>query len=215
MTLFTLTSCLTVNHKKYVINLDKVGDKLRPIQRDGYYYQEKEEMTFLYYKNSYNGFSQDSTKPYLQKQIRPLTLHKDGTLLTFGISTGFQENYVFDYSAKCGLIDFNSIENAKKHFECDIRHYKDRYPIWGKGVFKIERNEIIIQYYVNWIGAYYLVEKKGEVLSDTSFVLTKLFDYKLNEGKDINELYKFQQFNIKPDSANYIMKCRRKFKNKE
>jgi hypothetical protein len=214
LALLILTSCMEINHKKYVINLDKVGDKLRPIRTDGYYYQEREEMTFPYYKNSYGGFSKDSTKPYLQKQIRPLTLHKDGTLLTFGFSTGFQENYVFDYSANCGLTDHNSIGNAKKHFECDIRHYKDRFPIWGKGVFKTENNEIIIQYYINWIGAYYLVEKKGVILNDTTFVLKKLFDYKLNESKDINELYKFQYFDIKPDSTNYIIEHKRKFKNK-
>lgn len=46
-------------------------------------------MAFPYYKNSYGGFSKDSTKPFLQKQIRPLTLDKDGTLLTSGFSTGF------------------------------------------------------------------------------------------------------------------------------
>jgi hypothetical protein len=209
-----LTSCMVVNHKKHVINLNKVGDRLKPLCTAGYYYQEREEITFPYFKNQFGGYTQDSTKPYLQKQIRPLTLYKDGTLLTFGISTGFQENYAFDYSTNCELQDYNSFDNARKHFECDIRHYKNRYPIWGKGVFKTEENEIIIQYYVNWIGAYYLVEKKGKILSDTSFVLNKSFDYKLNKAKDINELYKFQKFDIKPDSTNYIMKHRRKFKNK-
>lgn len=96
-TLLILTSGMVINHMKYVINLDKVGDKLRPIRTDGYYYQERDKKTFPYYKNSYGGFSQDSTKPYLQKQIRPLTFYKDGSLLTFGFSTGFQENYMFDY----------------------------------------------------------------------------------------------------------------------
>lgn len=205
---------MVVKHKKYVINLDKVGDSLRPIRTDGYYYQEREEMTFLYYKNSYGGFSQDTTKPYLQKQIIPLVLYKDGSLLTFGTSTGFRESYAFDYTLNCGLFDFNSTDNAKKHFECDLRYYKNKYPIWGKGVFKTEKDEIIIQYYVNWLGDYYLVEKKGEILSDTSFVLTKRFDFKLNKGKDINEVYRFEQFDNKPDSTNYIMKHRRKFKNK-
>lgn len=214
LTSLFLTSCMVVNHKKHVINLKKVGDRLKPLCTAGYYYQEREEITFPYSKNQFGGYTQDSTKPYLQKQIRPLTLYKDGTLLTFGISTGFQENYAFDYSTNCKLQDYNSIENARKHFECDIRHYKNRHPIWGKGVFKTEENEIVIQYYVNWMGAYYLVEKKGKILSDTSFVLNKSFDYKLNAANDINELYKFQKFDLKPDSTNYIMKHRRKFKNK-
>jgi len=206
---------MVINHKNHVINLNKVGDKLRPIRTDGYYYFEKEETAFPYVINQYNGYDHDSTKPYLQKQIEPLTLYKDGTVLTFGISTGFQDNYVFDYSANCGLLDYNSIDNAKKHFECDIRHYKNRYPIWGKGVFKTENNQITIQYYVNWIGAYYLVEKRGEVLNDTSFVLKKLFDYKLNEEKSIQELYTFQHYNLKPDSSNYILQHRRKFRNRD
>ncbi len=214
MLVTSLTSCLIIYHKRHVLNLNKVGDKLRPIRTDGYYYQELEKKTFPYYKNKYGGYSQDSSKPYVQKQIEPLTLHKDGSLLTFGISTGFQENRFFDFFANCGLIDFNSIDNAKKHFECDIEHYEDRYPIWGKGVFKTENDEIVIQYYVNYIGAYYLVEKKGIILNDSSFILKTRLDYYSNYRKDINEIYNFQHFDIKPDSTNYILKHKRKFKNK-
>lgn len=209
--LVLVTSCMVVHHKKYVINPSRAGDALRPIRTDGYYYQEREEMAYPYYKNTYGGFSRDSAKPYLQKQVRPVVLYKDGSLLTFGISTGFQENYAFDYAANCMLMDHNSIDNAKKHFECDIRHYKNRHPVWGKGVFVTGHRAITIQYYVNWLGAYYLLEKKGEILSDTSFVLTKLYDYKLDREETINELYRFQQFGVKPDSANYIMQHRRKF----
>ena len=40
--LLILTSCMVIMHKKYVINLDKIGDKLRAIKTDGYYYEERE-----------------------------------------------------------------------------------------------------------------------------------------------------------------------------
>src|SRR5688572_32978358 len=93
LTALVLPSCLVINHKKHVLNLEKVGDSLRPVRTDGYYYCEKEETTFPYVKNQYNGYDQDSSKPYKQKQIEPLTLYKDGSLLTFGISTGFQDNH--------------------------------------------------------------------------------------------------------------------------
>ncbi len=206
-----LNSCYVVNHKKNVINLNDSGDKLHPINTNGYYYQEKEKMAYPYFKNHYGGFSQDSTRQYQQKVIVPLILNKNGTVRTFGYSNGFQENRVFDYATECGLLDINTFENAKKHFECDIVNDENRLMIWGKGVFKTEDSKILVQYYVNWIGNYYLIEKKGKILNDSTFILTESFDYKLNEKNSINELYKFEYYKNKPDSTSLITKHPKRF----
>lgn len=209
--LFIFYSCYVVNHKKNVINLSDSGDKLHPINTNGYYYQEKEKLAYPYFKNHYGGFSQDSTQPYQQKIIIPLILNKNGTVRTFGYSNGFQENRVFNYTSECNLLDINTFKSAQEHFECEIANDENRFPIWGKGVFKTENSKIIVQYYINWIGNYYLREKKGKILNDSTFVLTESFDYKLNQRDSINELYKFKYYINKPDSTSLITKHPKRF----
>jgi len=209
-----LSSCLRIAHKKHVINPYKIGDKLRPIRTDGYYYNETESKSFPYYRNATRGFSQDSTKPYLQKQIRVLSLCKDGSLFKFGLLNGFQENWAFDFHERCGLDDFNSVESAKRHFECYMKDQRKVHPIWDKGVFKTENDSIVVQYYVNSQAEYFLVEKRGRILNDSSFILTVSHDYYLKETEHINQLYKFQHFDVKPDSTNYITRHKKRFKNK-
>ena len=84
-----------------------------------------------------------------------------------------QENLGFDFELNCGLSDSNSIESAIEHFECKLNNDNDRFEVWGKGVFKVNKSKVLIQYYINWIGDYYLRKKKGEVLTDSTFILKR------------------------------------------
>jgi hypothetical protein len=212
--LFLLNSCFVVYHKENVLNLNERGDKLQSLKMKGYYYLEFEKNTYPYFKNHYGGFSQDSSKPYHQKIIKPIILNKNGTVRTFSYQSGLQENLIFDYGQNCRLNDVNSIQSAKEHFECVLNNDNDKFTVWGKGVFRTDNSGVVIQYYINWIGDYYLQEKKGQILNDSTFVLTELFDYKLNKSDTINELYKFQRFDNKPDSTNFITKHPKKFRKK-
>lgn len=206
-----ISSCFTINHKKHVLNVDERGDKLSLIKMEGYYFREVDKQAYPYYSNEYGGKSEDETAPYQQKCIEPLILNKNGTVRVFDEQSGFQENLVFDFNQHCGLVDSNSFQSAKMHFECQLTNDVDRYSIWGKGVYSIDSSAILIQYYVNWRGNYYLQEKRGKILNDSSFILVNKFDYYLDKLDTISEVYHFQNYSLKPDSNNFITENPKKF----
>lgn len=213
--LIFFNSCFVVHHKRSVLNENERGDNLNVLRIDGYYFRELEKEAYPYYKNEYGGISESKSEPYQQKLIEPLILNKNGSVRIFSETSGSQDDLWFDYSENCLLLDFNSIESAKQHFECLLNNDDDRYSIWGKGVFGVDSTRILIQYYVNWRGDYYLQEKSGEILNETSFILTERFDYKLDKRDMINELYLFQKFNKKPDSSSFITEHPRRFGSKK
>ena len=209
--LLLFNSCFVVKHKKDVLNVNERGDLNNKMRLDGYYYREFEKKAFTYYKNEYGGYSENKSEPYQQKLIEPIILNSNGAVRTFSYMSGLQENLVFDFGQNCGLSDLNSTKSAIKHFECQLNNDKDRYEIWGKGVFKADDSNILIQYYVNWIGDYYLQEQKGNILTDSTFVLTERYDYKLDTTYQIKELYRFRKFKNKPDSTSFITKHPKRF----
>ena len=209
--LLLFNSCYVVMHKKSVINIENRGDQNGKIKLDGFYYSEFEQDAFPYFKNDYGGYSEDKRNPYQQKAIEPIILNSNGTVRSFNNQSGFQENLVFDFKQNCGLEDKNTFENAIEHFECLLNNDNDRYDVWGKGVFSADKSKITIQYYINWIGDYYLREKRGEILNDSTFVLSERYDYKLDTIYEINELYRFKRFRNKPDSTNFITKHPKRF----
>ena len=214
MILILFNSCFVVNHKKNVLNKVERGDPNKQIKLNGYYYREFEKKAFPYYKNEYGGFSENKNEPYEQKLIEPIILNSNGTVRTFSSQSGLQENLVFDFELNCGLSDSNSTESAIEHFECKLNNDNDRFEVWGKGVFKVNKSKVLIQYYINWIGDYYLREKKGEILTDSTFILKEKYDYKLDTTYQINETYKFRKFENKPDSTNFITKHPKRFERK-
>jgi hypothetical protein len=212
--LMIFASCTIIHNRKNVLNSNEWGSKNQQMKIDGYYYSQSTTASFPYYKNKYGGYSQDSSRPYIQQLINPVIFYENGTAQTFGPRSGLQENAYFNYSDRCSLKDENTIARAKEFFECDIVHYKDRYRTWGKGVYKVLPGEITIQYYINWRGQYYLIEKKGEIINDSAFVLNQEYDHYLDEKKIINEIYIFQRFESKPASRSYLLKHRLRYKNK-
>ncbi len=209
--LLIFNSCYVVKHKKNVLNLKERGVQNEQLKLDGYYYRIYEREAFPFFKNVYGGYSENKSEPYKQKVIEPIILNSNGTARTFNTSSGFRENLIFDFENHCDLTDSNSYNNAIKHFECELNHDSDKYEIWGKGVYKVTKSKILIQYYINWIGDYYLREKKGEILTDSTFILTERYDYKLDTTYQIDELYKFRTFKNKPDSTNFITKHPKRF----
>ena len=211
LTLILLNSCYVVKHKKNVLNEKERGDQTKRIKLGGYYYREFEEETFPFYRNENGGYSEKKSEPYQQKLILPIILNSNGTVRTFSEKSGLKENLAFKFKQNCGLSDTNSIESAIEHFECQLNNDNDRFEVWGKGVFKVNKSDIKIQYYINWIGDYYLREKRGKVLTDSTFILKEKYDYKLDTIYRINELYKFRGFKNKPDSTNFITKHPKRF----
>ncbi|RZJ68518.1 MAG: hypothetical protein EOO50_01630 [Flavobacterium sp.] len=202
-----LLSCGGVKHKENILDSNDWGVNDNSLKMDGYYYQELDGKIF---RNEYTGFSQDETKDR-QHAIKPFLLYADGSVLTTGALIGTREKGSFDHHKECGLTDGNTIRNAKKFFECDLSHYEDAAPIWDRGIYKAGSGTITIQYYVNLDEKHFLVEKKGEIINDSLFVLKTKFDFELKVLTNINEEYKFQPFENVPKSSNPLVEQRHKY----
>ena len=212
-------SCVTVSNRSNVFNLNTIGNNEGVLKTNGYYYCELEEQAYPYYKNEYGGYSQDTSKPYIKKMIQPLLLYKNGGVHRWPLTSGMKENR-YDQMA-CGLPDDNSFFFAKVYFECSLMRGSkpDRGKfgtLYAKGVFKTQQDKIVVQYYEctgpPMTADYYLIEKTGKILNDTTFVLKSMYNFRSKESTDINEVYLYQHYTIKPDSANYILNHKKRFK---
>ncbi len=85
--------------------------------------------------------------------------------------------------------------------------------IYGRGVYRIRRDSIDLQYYYAGESGPFLTRSSGEILNDTTFLITYIYDYK-NGKKAVHFEYKFKEYPIKPDSLNYIRDNKRKFNRK-
>jgi len=74
----------------------------------------------------------------------------------------------------------------------------------GWGLFKIYESEITIEEWVPMEPPYHAYTRSGEIIDDTTFVITKSWRNKRKKEtlKTINEVYHFKQFSPKPDSTN-------------
>lgn len=212
-------SCAVIYNKEQILDVNSIGIHNSSLRLDGYYYQELEVETYPYYRNQYNGYSQDSTKEFTQVRIVPRVLFPDGNAHSFGAFSGFQENSGFNFEYKCALFDNNTLESALDHFECYLNNLPEKYynfmtkksKIWGQGVFKTTGNEIVIQIFYNHMGDYYLYEERGDILNDSTFVLTTATDFHDGKSYAINKKYFFKQTDTLPVIESYINNHKKKF----
>ncbi len=213
------TGCITIYNKKKIIEIKESGDKQNQLKKNGYYYRAVDVETFPYYKNSQGVYSHDSTQPYRQIRIVPLTLFADGSAIKHGSFSGFNENLAFDFRIKCGLEDYNSQEAAFAHFECYVQNIPSqklnfinkKAEIWNQGLFQVSNDEIKIQIFYNSMGNYYLHEETGKVINDSTFLLTKAKDFQNGKETQIHQIYKFRKMGNFPTIPSYILKHKSKF----
>jgi len=213
------TSCIAIKNKKNLMNINDIGLTKNELKLNGYYYQDKSYKTYPYYKNQYGGYSQDSTKEYNQIRILPIFLDSNGSAEKQGSISGMQDNLGFNYIAKCSLEDNNTIESAFEHFECILNNRPEsklnfinkKAEIWSQGVYKVNGSEIAIQIFYNVMGDYHLYEERGNVLNDTTFILTSAIDYQDGKTFEIEKKYHFKEMNNMPKIESYILKNKNKF----
>jgi len=83
-----------------------------------------------------------------------------------------------------------------------IKEYKDN---WG--LFAIEGNKIVFErWYPSSGGPYPAYIRSGEILNDTTFIITQSMRSNGKEVSEENEVYHFKQFSPKPDSTNNFVK---------
>ena len=116
--------------------------------------------------------------------------YDDGTILYGGGS--FPLNEIEDYESQFKSPEWISSVKASK-----IR--------WG--VFQITDNKISFEkWYPSSGGPAPVYIRSGEILNDTTFLITKSIRSKTGEAKDLNEVYHFKEFSPKPDSTNNFVK---------
>jgi hypothetical protein len=87
--------------------------------------------------------------------------------------------------------------------------------IWNWGVYKVDNDSILIQYYRNELGDYYLIEQTGVIQNDSTLTILSEREYKSPNSNGyymtLEKIYKFKHLDSKPDSTNYIMMNEDKF----
>ncbi len=175
-----------INKKEYINFVKRETKTVINLRTDGYYYYEEYSKDQIYDK------SNDLLKN--KNLMHPIILYKDGTL-----------KYCMWYPIE-NTEDINlrhkSFTNTIKNVEKEV--FNETIISWGH--YKIDKDTIIIRYY--WHGPNpfkeYLVEKIGNVLNDTTFILKKAITVDKNAYcEDYKpEIYKFRHFSPKPDSTN-------------
>jgi hypothetical protein len=99
----------------------------------------------------------------------------------------------------------NNLEELEHNFETiNWNEIKDNKLKWG--VFQVDGNEILFErWYPSSGGPTPAYIRSGEILNDTTFLITKSVRPKTGEEKELNEVYHFREFSPKPDSTNIFI----------
>jgi hypothetical protein len=100
----------------------------------------------------------------------------------------------------------NSLEELERNFHTiDWNEIKNNKSAWG--IFQIKGNKIEFErWYPSSGGPLPAYIRSGEILNDTTFIITKSIRSKTGEEKELYETYYFKQFSPKPDSTNNFIK---------
>ena len=83
----------------------------------------------------------------------------------------------------------------------NIRNNKSN---WG--VFKIERDKILMETWVSVPNKKIVYLNEGRIINDTTFEINKISKRNCNENKAVHFIYHFRHFLVKPDSTNDFIK---------
>lgn len=99
------------------------------------------------------------------------------------------------------------IEFIESQFKSEnyLKALKDHKTAWG--IFQFNGNKIEFErWYPSSGGPLPSYIRSGEILNDTTFIITKSIRPKTGEEKELNEIYRFKRFSPKPDSTNSFIK---------
>jgi hypothetical protein len=105
-------------------------------------------------------------------------------------------NGVISYRGTTEFLGFDSLDRLISLHTNTIKSQKRN---WG--LYEINANSIAYEQLATQATKYYRFHSDGQILSDTSFVITQTFGSN-NKIQPLNETYHFRQFSPKPDSTN-------------
>lgn len=180
--LVVLQSCMPIVHNKSDFRIAKESNTSNKIDTNGYYYTISNNNNLKYRILFNNG---------LYREIGQ-------------INSKINSKY---FIQKCVIQMNDSVSSSIKNFECMINNYEyffnvntnflnSNAKIWNWGRFKVVDNTLIIQYFYNHFGDYYLMEENGIVLNDKTFRIIKTKDHRTNKVQETDLLYKFKKHEI-------------------
>ncbi len=199
------------------IELPSKDFKLNPktIKSNGFYYREKTTINYCKSEKYASGMRVVKSSEFEEKNIEVLVfytsgqIYHSGGLMISGINRN-DENY-FDY---CNLVKSENtfIKAIEKYKYLVTNKFLDsRNGIFEKGVYNISQNKIKIQIYNSGSEVLQLFEYTGKILNDTTIMITKKTHINNNRTENVNQIYRFVEFGIKPDSSSYILENKSKF----
>lgn len=137
-------------------------------------------------------------EPYLGSEIRT-----DGYWYDSFVTPDGDTSYTAHFFYRNGVVRYGSAGPELDDIEADvIRQIQDGYdaPRFRWGLFDVTRNRIEFE---RWYPAEYVSAfiRSGQILSDTTFVITESRRSGGGEVRQINERYHFRAFSPKPDST--------------
>lgn len=118
------------------------------------------------------------------------------------LNNGYQHYVRNGYGDECGnTINLDcDIEMSEymldKYQNSNDRDYLKTYGVWNWGKYEVWNDTIIIKYFYNRFGDYYLVEEKGIVLDSSSFKILQIKDYRTNRVEKLYEFYQFKKYDV-------------------
>lgn len=202
MTAFFMVSCTSVVHNKInLLDTKKVLKQSIPLKLNGFYYSE------------YQSFKENNDL----KAISVLLLYKNGFVVSDGIYFGDSKNYCVENNNNDNSINGSinvyksrlKLLSSIKFSSCKI----DENDFDGKGLFFIENDSIILQYYKaeprdrknDSFNDYFLYELKGIILNNETLKFSSLKEYRTNSTSTINLIYRFVDDNNVPVIKNKFL----------
>lgn len=125
---------------------------------------------------------------YIENNFDIYFLYENGIIL-YGYSPSEDELHKYGIKYKSGEF-YKEVQNIKFH--------------WG--VYQIDGNSIKFERWYPSEKPYRTTIREGEILNDSTFIITKTYKANSNEVRERNETYKFKKFSPKPDSTNIFIK---------
>lgn len=211
------------NRNDLIINEKTEGLNTSSFRIDGYYYHRTESIDYLSeIPKQGGGVKKIADSEFKRKEIETLIFYSNGYVYCSDnslISVEIEVNKTIDSDLK----RLNCYDSVLVQFEHDLRNERfaskpkrgKKSDIWNWGIYKVHNDSILIQYYRNELGDYYLIEQTGILHNDSRITILSEKEYKSANSKgyftDLDKTYNFRHLDTKPDSVNYIMMNEERF----
>ena len=191
-------SCTTIHNKSYLEKLD-LKKNATNLNLNGYYFNEGVKEIVV--TNSYNNGKTLSEKKKI-KFLEVFFLYKNGFILKLphiNYNTKYycsqhlnaEDNYEYLHNIVVEMVNSHFSLDKKVKRNCDFNTKNIQF----KGIFKLNEENIKIQYYDSrrisrWNSGWFLQELNGKILNDSTFSIENTIDYKFKNVLNCSKIFK-------------------------